>query len=119
MKTMTKEFKATPLPPRTELSSADLNYIEKGPGKDHAAQKDQEMRLAFILPVKLHTRFKTVCAARGLKMADEIRVLLERRIEELENGQKKEASVTQLRQLLGEATNILDREFLHEVTGGE
>jgi hypothetical protein len=48
-------------------------------------------------------------------MADEIRVLLERRIEELENGQKKEASVTQLRQLLGQATDILDREFLHEV----
>ena len=114
MRAPTKAFKETPHSPIPTLSAAALNYIEKGPGKDHVAQKDQEMRLAFLLPVRLHTRLKTVCAARGLKMADEIRVLLERRIEELESGQEKVAAVTQLRQLLGEATDILDREFLHD-----
>jgi hypothetical protein len=86
MKTTTKAFKETPQAPMPTLSAAAMNYV-----------KDQEMRLSFLLPVRLHTRFKTVCSARGLKMADEIRVLLERRIEELENGQEKAAAVTQLR----------------------
>jgi hypothetical protein len=114
MKTTTKAFKETPQPPMPTLSAAAVNYVEKRPGKDRVAQKDQEMRLSFLLPVRLHTRFKTVCSARGLKMADEIRLLLERRIAELESGQEKVAAVTQLRQLLGEATDILDREFLHD-----
>jgi hypothetical protein len=64
------------------------------------------MRLAFLLPVRLHTRFKIVRAARQQRMADEIRVFLERRIEELEIGQAKLAAVTWLRQLLGEASDI-------------
>jgi hypothetical protein len=42
------------------------------------------MRLAFLLWVGLHSRFKSAWAARGLKMAEEIGTLVERRTEELE-----------------------------------
>lgn len=34
-------------------------------------------RLTLDLPTSLHTRIKVTCAARGVKMADEIRKLLE------------------------------------------
>jgi predicted DNA binding CopG/RHH family protein len=36
-------------------------------------------RLTIDVPATLHTRVKMQCAARGLKMADEIRSLLEER----------------------------------------
>ena len=35
-------------------------------------------RLTIDVPRELHVRVKTQCAAKGLKMADEIRVLLEK-----------------------------------------
>jgi hypothetical protein len=52
-----------------------------------AVPADAEMRLAFVLPVKLHSRFKSICAAQGIKMADVLRLFVERRTEELERGQ--------------------------------
>jgi hypothetical protein len=77
-----KSFTAAPQP--KTLSPAEITrYVEKGPGKDNGAT-DTEMRLAFLLPKRLHNRFKSACAARGLKMAEEIRALVERRTEELE-----------------------------------
>lgn len=36
-------------------------------------------RLTIDIPASLHVRIKTQCAARGTKMADEIRALLEER----------------------------------------
>jgi hypothetical protein len=105
---MTKAFNTAPQP--KTLSSADKHFIEKGPGKDNVPSS-REVRLAFLLPMPLHSRFKSLCASRGLKMADEIRGLLERRIEELESGKKKDAEVTRLKQLLGEASTILNKEF--------
>jgi hypothetical protein len=44
-------------------------------------------RLTIDLEATQHTRFKTVCAQHGLKMADELRRLLEIRIAEIEHGQ--------------------------------
>jgi hypothetical protein len=41
-------------------------------------------RLTIDLELAQHTRFKVLCAEKGLKMADEIRTLIERRIAELE-----------------------------------
>lgn len=35
-------------------------------------------RLTLDLPASLHTRIKTQCSARGRKMVDEIRAILER-----------------------------------------
>lgn len=45
-------------------------------------------RLTIDLEATQHTRFKTLCAQRGLKMADELRRLLEHRIAEIEHGQR-------------------------------
>lgn len=39
-------------------------------------------RLTLDLPVSLHTRIKVTCAARGVKMVDEIRQLLEQHFKE-------------------------------------
>ena len=39
-------------------------------------------RLTIDIPMSLHIRIKTQCAARGTKMADEIRALLEERFPE-------------------------------------
>jgi predicted DNA binding CopG/RHH family protein len=39
-------------------------------------------RLTLDLPTSLHTRIKVTCAARGVKMADEIRKLLEQHFKE-------------------------------------
>jgi len=35
-------------------------------------------RLSIDIPAELHTRIKVSCARRGLKIADEVRALLER-----------------------------------------
>lgn len=35
-------------------------------------------RLTLDIPASLHTRIKTSCAARGLKITDEVRELLEK-----------------------------------------
>ncbi len=39
-------------------------------------------RLTIDVPARLHTRIKAQCALRGLKMADEIRTLLEQHFRE-------------------------------------
>jgi len=44
-------------------------------------------RLTIDLEATLHTRFKSLCAQQGLKMADELRRLLDLRIAEIERGQ--------------------------------
>ena len=42
-----------------------------------APAQEPMKRLTIDVPLKLHTRIKTTCARRGLRMADEIRDLLE------------------------------------------
>lgn len=44
-------------------------------------------RLTIDLEAVQHTRFKSLCAQKGLKMADELRRLVEHRITEIEHGQ--------------------------------
>jgi hypothetical protein len=44
-------------------------------------------RLTIDLEAAQHRRFKTVCAQHGLKMADELRRLIEMRIAEIEHRQ--------------------------------
>jgi hypothetical protein len=44
-------------------------------------------RLTIDLEAAQHTRFKSLCAQKGLKMADELRRLVEQRITEIEHGQ--------------------------------
>jgi hypothetical protein len=38
-------------------------------------------RLTIDIPADLHTRFKVACAARGERMADVLRRLIEREVE--------------------------------------
>lgn len=42
---------------------------------------DEMKRLTIDIPASLHTRIKTTCAQRGVKMADEIRALLHKHFE--------------------------------------
>jgi hypothetical protein len=76
---MTKKvlFSAKPnvqtLPPPTADSWVDSGQVDTAPLK----------RLTIDVPVTLHRRVKSQCANRGLKMADEIRVLLEKHFPEV------------------------------------
>jgi hypothetical protein len=86
-----KSFIQAPQP--KALSDAEIaHFVEKGIGKDNgvtgneAGSKETLMRLAFLLPVRQHNRFKSACALQGLKMADEIRAFIQERTEELEKG---------------------------------
>ena len=47
------------------------------PGDDAQDRGEPMKRLTIDLPASLHTRVKSGCAQRGVKMADEIRRLLE------------------------------------------
>lgn len=57
-------------------------WEEEGQGFEKAPTK----RLTFDLDAKLHRRMKLDCASRDVKMADEIRRLLEERWTESENS---------------------------------
>lgn len=62
-------FGPKPTPKPTEPASAD-QWVEN---RTNEAMK----RLTIDVPASLHTRIKATCALRGIKMADEIRHLLE------------------------------------------
>lgn len=64
---MTKKIQIREKP--TRLWEEENQRLEKAPTK----------RLTFDLDAKLHRRMKLDCAARDVKMADEIRRLLEER----------------------------------------
>ena len=72
--------------PATPSPAADQWVNERAVGAPPAAAVPMK-RLTIDLESTQHTRFKTVCAQHGLKMADELRRLLERRIAEIEQGQ--------------------------------
>jgi len=48
------------------------------PAPVEAAPSEPMKRFTIDVPVRLHTRIKTPCAMRGVKMADVLRELLER-----------------------------------------
>lgn len=62
-------FSVKPGAARTDTAKAD----------DWVNHRTEAMkRLTIDVPVSLHTRIKSQCALRGVKMADEIRELLEK-----------------------------------------
>ncbi len=60
-----------------EIQPTAENWVKSGQG-------ELMKRFTVDVPESLHRRVKTQCAARGLKMADEIRSLLERHFPESE-----------------------------------
>jgi len=49
---------------------------------DRSASNEPVKRLTIDVPVSLHQRVKSQCALQGLKMADVVRELLEKRFDE-------------------------------------
>jgi hypothetical protein len=72
--------------PTTPSPAADQWVSERAVMPPPAAAVPMK-RLTIDLEATQHTRFKTLCAQHGLKMADELRRLLEHRIAEIEHGQ--------------------------------
>jgi hypothetical protein len=72
--------------PATQSPAADQWVNERAVVAPPAAAVPMKL-LTIDLEATQHTRFKTVCAQHGLKMADELRRLLELRIAEIEHGQ--------------------------------
>lgn len=72
--------------PATPSPAADQWVSERAVTPTAAASVPMK-RLTIDLEATQHTRFKTLCAQHGLKMADELRRLLEHRIAEIEHGQ--------------------------------
>jgi len=71
------------------LEEADIaRFIENGPGNDREAVnteiqkpvKPDIVKLTVELPRDLHRRYKASCAARGVKMGEEVRNFIEDRI---------------------------------------
>jgi hypothetical protein len=71
--------------PTTSSPAAD-QWVSERAGTPPPASVPMK-RLTIDLEATQHTRFKTLCAQHGLKMADELRRLLEHRIAEIEHGQ--------------------------------
>lgn len=65
---------AKPRPAATAAPTAD-DWVQSR--QTEADNGEAMKRLTVDVPVSLHTRIKSQCALRGVKMADEIRELLE------------------------------------------
>lgn len=66
---------AKPRPTATVALAAD-DWVQSRQIEDNAVEMMK--RLTVDVPVSLHTRIKSQCALKGVKMADEIRELLEK-----------------------------------------
>jgi hypothetical protein len=66
-------FGKKPNPQTTNGTPSADNWVEKGSIENEATK-----RFTIDVPEGLHRRIKTQCAERGLKMADEVRGLLEK-----------------------------------------
>lgn len=75
---------AAPLAPLSPTLDKRVDNRTRGVARAASAPMK---RLTIDLEAAQHRRFKTVCAQHGLKMADELRRLLELRIAEIEHGQ--------------------------------
>ncbi len=60
------------------LKSADDWVMNRPTEPEPAPDAGPMKRLTIDIPAALHGRIKAQCALRGIKMADEIRVLLDR-----------------------------------------
>jgi hypothetical protein len=69
---MSKQVSFRSKPTKTVVTPNPDTWVES-----HKVEGNK--RLTVDLPVSLHTRIKTTCAARGVKMVDEIRAMLEER----------------------------------------
>lgn len=76
-------FSARPAP---QPSPAADQWVNERPAGSEAAAASMK-RLTIDLEAAKHSRFKALCAEHGLKMADELRRLVDRRIAEIERGQ--------------------------------
>lgn len=69
---MTKRVSITSKPtPRSTEATAD-DWV------NNRAAPEEMKRLTFDVPESLHRRIKVACAKKGVKMADDLRELLER-----------------------------------------
>jgi hypothetical protein len=76
---MSKKVTFAAKPSAKAAASADT-WVEN---RKTAATEDEAMkRLTFDIPETLHRRIKTQCASKGIKMTDELRVLLEKHFPE-------------------------------------
>jgi hypothetical protein len=69
---MSKQVKFGSKPKKTVVTPNPDTWVE-----NHRSEGNK--RLTVDMPYSLHTRIKTTCAARGVKMVDEIRAMLEER----------------------------------------
>lgn len=77
---MTKKVTFTAKPTTKAAASADT-WVENR--KTTTAEELEAMkRLTFDIPETLHRRIKTQCASKGIKMTEELRILLEKHFPE-------------------------------------
>lgn len=67
---MSKNLTIAPSPSTNEEPTSDPPLISQ-------SEVDSLKRLTIDIPAVLHARIKSQCALRGIKMAEEIRLLLE------------------------------------------
>ncbi len=85
---MSKKVTFGPKPTATQnLPEAADDWVSAGQGEStpKAAETEEEepmKRLTIDVPKTLHTQIKSKCALRGVKMADEIRGILEEHFRE-------------------------------------
>lgn len=92
-----KSFDKAPKPStQNVVSDTDIDAFERGGvGQDKSTQNHKTTnvgkkeniktkRLSIDLPEDLHTRFKVVCSANGLKMGKEIEAFIETKCAEME-----------------------------------
>ena len=90
-----KTFKS---PPKPQPSAEAIDrFIQDGHGRDVETTKaetqktvqadkrpEETARLTVDMPRSLHRRYKALCSMGGLKMNDDIRQFIEKRVAELE-----------------------------------
>ena len=84
-----KSFKTVPTPQRQPTN----DQIDAFVNKDAAPAKpapEPTARLSLDIPVELHSRFKSACARKRLKMTSELLAFIERRTAELEGKQESD-----------------------------
>jgi hypothetical protein len=72
-------FAAKPSANPTTTANPDAWVEYRQMVEEHAPSVDSMKRLTIDIPVCMHQRLKSDCALRGVKMADEIREMLEKR----------------------------------------
>ncbi len=92
-----KSFQTAPKPVNSQLSQVDIEAFERGgaghdknpqnlkPANVGVREPVKTKRLSVDLPEETHLRFKTTCAANGLKMTRELETMILARCQELEN----------------------------------